>query len=313
MRYKNPHQRKVAKGFVHFLLWRFGYYKEWLQAVPLPADFIYPNPCEPVNRDLPVVTWINHSTFWVQAHGKSILVDPIWNERCSPFPFFGPKRRHPAHPELDDITPLDAIVISHNHYDHLDRYTVKKLQHNHPNALWIMPPGVQRWFHRRFPSIHICELNWWESLQHENMHITSVPAQHFSGRGFFDRNSSHWMGCVIEFEEGKRVYFAGDTGYNHIDFKEIRNQFPDMDLSLIPIGVYKPRTFMKAVHVNPLESVQIHKDVGSKLSVGGHWGTFRLASEEMDRPPFDLYCAMEDAQVPHTQFRVLKPGQSINW
>lgn len=313
MGYKNPYQRKISKGIFHFLLWRLGYYKDDDIPIPIPENFAYPNPIGEIDMTQPLVTWINHSTFWIQAYGKSLLVDPIWNDRCSPLPFLGPKRRVHAVPSLDALPSLDVVVITHNHYDHLDYFTVKQLHANYPHAQWVIPKGVRKWFDRRFAKMQLKELEWWESCNFQNMTLTAVPAQHFSGRGLFDRNQSLWMGCVVEFHQGKRVYFAGDTGYNDFDFKEIKKRFYTMDLSLIPIGVYKPRSFMKAVHVNPRESIQIHLDVGSKLSVGGHWGTFRLSSEEMVRPPFDLFCALEKQKISFEKFRVLNPGQSLNW
>ncbi|MCC5832833.1 MAG: MBL fold metallo-hydrolase [Chlamydiales bacterium] len=313
MRYKNPYQRKIFRGFSHFLLWRLGYYNDKELPAALPKGFSFPNPLEAVDPAQPRVTWVNHSTFWIRAYGKSILLDPIWNQRCSPLNFVGPKRLHSPDPSLNEIDSVDVVIVSHNHYDHLDRYTVRLLHERFPEILWVIPMGVCRWFRRRFPKTRIQELSWWESIEHEGMRLTAVPAQHFSGRGLFDRNRTLWMGCVVEFNEGKRIYFAGDTGYNAFDFKSIGEKFSKMDLSLIPIGVYCPRAFMKPVHVNPFESIQIHNDVKSKLSVASHFGTFRLSSEEIDRPPYDLFCALERSKIPPKNFRVLKPGQTLNW
>lgn len=313
MRYVNPYKRKICRGFSHFLLWQLGYYNDKILPPPLPEDFSFPNPLEKADPEKPLVTWVNHSTFWVRAYGKSLIVDPIWNERCSPLSCIGPRRRHSPSPSLDAIDSVDIVIISHNHYDHLDRYTISQLHKRFPTIFWVIPMGVKKWFQRRFPDARVHELSWWECVEYDSMTLTAVPSQHFSGRGLFDRNRTLWMGCVVEFAEGKRVYFAGDTGYNDFDFKEIRKKFPGMDLSLIPIGVYRPRDFMKAVHVNPDESIQIHSDVESKLSVAGHWGTFRLSSEEMDRPPYDLFCGLKKADISCEAFRVLNPGQSVNW
>ncbi len=314
-KYVNPHQKRIYRGSIHFLLWQLGYYKD-PKPQPIPKGFSFPNPSEPVDENRPKVTWVNHSTFWVQALGKSILMDPIWNTRCSPVAFFGPKRQLSPQPPCDKIHKIDYVLISHNHYDHLDAKTVDLFHKLHPNIVWIVPRGVKSWFARFFPTIKqdlVVELRWWESIDFHGLSVTSVPAQHFSGRGLFDSNRSLWMGYVLQFARGKQLYFAGDTGYNKRDFNEIGDKFQKMDLSLLPIGVYSPRQFMKAVHVNPEESILIHQEVCSTLSIGGHWGTFRLSSESLDRPPFDLYCALEKTEVSVEEFRVLKPGQSVNW
>lgn len=313
MRYLNPHQKKNLRKWIDILLWQLGYYNDPKAPSSLPQNFEFPNAKEEADPSLPTVTWVNHSTFWIQGFGKSILVDPIWSKRCSPLSFLGPKRRHAAHPPLEAIRSLDAVIISHNHYDHLDRETVAALHKKHPHTLWIVPLGVKAWFSKRFPPARVIELAWWEQFEEDFLLFTALPAQHFSGRGLLDQNRTLWMGCMIEFSRKKRVYFVGDTGYNSIDFKMIKEKFPHIDLSLIPIGVYKPRKFMRPVHVDPSEAVQIHLDVGSHLSIGGHWGTFRLSSEEMERPPFDLHQALGARNLPPQTFRVLSPGQTVNW
>lgn len=311
----NPYVTQSQRGIFHFILWQIGYYKDHL-SFSIPTGFKFPNRNEAVDLSLPRVTWVNHSTFWVQCDGVSILMDPIWNKRCSPVTFAGPQRRIIPRPTLDTITHVDCVIISHNHYDHLDKKTVLHLQRLHPSIMWIVPQGVKKWFARWFSTrqlMQVIELNWWQQVRLKEITFTSVPAQHFSGRGLLDRNRSLWMGCVCEFAQGKRLYFAGDTGYNPFDFKKIGNKFGFMDLSLLPIGVYSPRKFMQPVHVNPTESLLIHREVGSKLSVGGHWGTFKLSAEELERPPFDLFLALQKAQMSCDEFRVLNPGQSINW
>lgn len=221
-----------------------------------------------------------------------------------------------AKPSLDQIHILDYVIISHNHYDHLDSKTIRRLYEMHPKLVLIVPVGVKKWFNRalsHIPQERIIELSWWGSHRDEAVRFTAVPAQHFSGRGLFDRDRSLWMGCVLEFSNGKRIYFAGDTGYNKFDFKEIGRRFGNMDLSFIPIGVYSPRQFMYPIHINPDEALMIHKEVHSKLSIAGHWGTFRLSSEDLARPPYDLFCALEREALSPREFRVLQPGQSINW
>lgn len=313
----NPHQKRVPRGFIHYLLWRFGFYDDPQSPEKVPEDFTYPNDEKEADLSKPHATWVNHSTFWVMLDGKGILVDPIWNTRCSPIPFIGPKRRHlPSH-SLEQLHKVDYVVISHNHYDHLDKKTVKEIHRLYPSVIWVVPLGVKKWICRTLPiseEKNVIELDWWESYQSRDFKFIAVPAQHFSGRALHDRNRSLWMGCVIESERSKkRMYFAGDTGYNPFDFKKIGEKFGRIDLSLLPIGVYTPRRFMRSVHINPEESLAIHEEVNSKLSIGGHFGTFKLSSDAIDRPPFDLYRALEKKSLSWETFRVIKPGQYINW
>jgi N-acyl-phosphatidylethanolamine-hydrolysing phospholipase D len=206
------------------------------------------------------------------------------------------------------------VLISHNHYDHLDAKTVKHIHAFHPDVQWIVPLGLSGWFRKR--GIHaVHELDRWNSYSAKNCKITAVPAQHFSGRGLFDKNNTFWNGYVVEWRglEGKRFYFTGDTGYNLIDFKEIGSQWPHMDLSLIPIGTYVPQQFMQPVHCSPWEAVEIHQEVRSKLSIGMHWKTFCLSDEAPEAPPYDLYLSMQARKVSLGTFLALDPGVFVNW
>lgn len=316
--FKNTHNNKFKRSFFNYLLWQFGFYNDKNSCIPMPQDFSYPNCIENVNSPYKI-TWVNHSTFLIEALGITFLTDPIFNKRCSPLPFIGPKRKHQPEPRLDHLPGLDFVLISHNHYDHMDKRALKKLYKANPLIKWVVPLGVKSWFLKNMKEVDpefIIELNWHDSKEflykETKIRFAAVPAQHFSGRGFFDKNRSLWMGLVVEVGE-KRFYFAGDTGYNEIDFREIGKRYKKMDLSLLPIGVYTPRAFMKSIHINPEEAVKIHKEVGSLLSVGGHWKTFRLANEPLERPPFDLYCALQEHGLSPDVFRVLNPGQTIAW
>lgn len=315
-RFYNPFQKDLCRNVFHFILWKAGYYKDKELLNPVPANFSYPKPLEAWDSKKPSVTWVNHSTFWIKGFGKSLLTDPIWNDRCSPVSFLGPKRRHAANPPIDEISSVDFILISHNHYDHLDLFSLRTLIKRFPHLKLIIPRGIRKWFKKHLPEIpkgNIFELGWYESCEIENLKFTAVPCQHFSGRGILDLNRTLWIGCMVEFPQGKKMYFAGDTGYNPFQFKEIGEKFGPVDLSLIPIGTYLPRPFMRGVHINPEESVIIHKEVQSKLSVGGHWNTFHLSDEPFNQPPYDLYRALEKEKIPTEQFYVLNPGESINW
>lgn len=324
--YANPHQKRVRRGWIHFLMWQFGLYKDPIPLPKVPQDFSFPNPKLPASPDLPQVTWVNHSTYFVTYKDLVFLFDPIWNHRCSPMSFIGPKRRMPPEFLIEELPKADFVVISHNHYDHLDLKTLHFLHASFPEITWICPKGLKKWFHRHFPEIEkgwILELDWGESAavqgdsDEQEIEFRAVAAQHFSGRGLFDRNRTLWMGCIISIREGgelqKRIYFAGDTGYNERDFKEVGKLFAPIDLSLLPIGVYTPREFMRYVHVNPTDALMIHQEVGSRLSIAGHFGTFKLAGEPMSQPPFDLFRALQKEGIPWETFRVLQAGQTINW
>lgn len=311
-RFYNTHVKSTLRSPLHFFLWLVGYYREKNNPPPLPTDFVYPNPiCD--HEAQASVTWINHATFLVEVAGLTFLTDPIFSKRCSPMFFCGPKRQHLPLPDLPLLPKIDFILISHNHYDHLDLQAIKFLIHHYPDLKLVVPENLKQWFlKKKIRASSVIELSWYQEFRENNLSIVSVPAQHFSGRGLFDKNATHWMGIVVEVF-GKRFYFVGDTGYNDQEFREVKENLGDMDLTLIPIGTYNPRKFMQNVHINPEEAVKIHLDVNSRLSVAGHWNTFRLSEEELYRPPYDLFLALKKIRVPVEQFRVLHPGQKIYW
>lgn len=314
-RFNNPHFEKKPfslKQIIHSL-------KLEKKIALAPQDFVFPNLSEVHELDRPSVSWLNHSSFHIDYHGMHLLTDPIWSKRCSPIPFLGPKRRHPIPHSLQDFSKIDFVLISHNHYDHLDKKTVLKLHSLHPRIQWIVPVGLAKWFQKHHIH-HVSELGWYEELHFTqnktSLTITAVPSQHFSGRGLLDRNKTHWNGYIVSFKDPrqpKKFYFVGDTGYNPHDFREIGKKFGPMDLSLIPIGAYHPRFFMREIHVNPEEAVFIHREVGSKLSIGMHWNTFKLTREKLQQPPYDLYLALEKHGLSTQDFRVLEIGQRIHW
>lgn len=311
-RFVNPYAPDVRRKLSDLLLWGLGHYDEPTETNPVPGDFKYPLPQSALNPEQPTACWINHSTFLVAHEGVHFLTDPIWSTRCSPVNFCGPIRRHPAAIPLEKLPSLDYVLISHDHYDHLDSSTVKQLHRRQPHITWVVPQGLKKWFHRRGIE-RVVELAWWESAPlNPDITITAVPAQHFSGRTMIDANQRLWVGYVIQFPK-KRLYFAGDTGYNTYDFRKIGKNWNGMDLSLIPIGSYKPRKFMSPVHIEPHDAVEIHQEVGSKLSFGMHWKTFHLSDEEWNRPPYDLYLAMQAKGLDPLTFLAADPGHVINW
>ena len=322
-RFVNPHLDNARRSLVDITLWQLGFYNDRRLPKEAPKGFKYPNSKRKAKKTTPQVTWINHCTFLVEVDGLRVLTDPIWSDRCSPFDFLGPKRRHKPALKMKTLPAIDLVLISHDHYDHLDKKTVHALNERFPTITWVVPLGVKKWFEKQGLK-HVVELAWWESsslsfLSHLNLElkITAVPSQHFSGRGVFDKNRTLWAGYVVEFKRKKkrlkRLYFVGDTGYNRRDFKAIGKKFGEMDLSLIPIGTYVPHKFMDPVHIDPKKAVSIHREVKSRLSVGMHWKTFRLSGEDLDQPPYDLFCMLEKKEIDPKTFRVLNPGQTINW
>ncbi|HSW87405.1 MAG TPA: MBL fold metallo-hydrolase [Rhabdochlamydiaceae bacterium] len=322
-RFKNPHIDKIHRGLFDVILWKSGYYKDAKTWPKPPEAFTYPVPETPLNKQHPQVMWINHCTFLITIDNVNILTDPIWSNRCSPFSFLGPIRRHHPSLKLEELPKIDYVLISHNHYDHLDKNTVEWLKKKNPEITWFVPTGVKKWFTERGIE-KVIELSWWEeaTVKHPdnselNIKATAVPTQHFSGRSPLDINQTLWAGWVLDFERKtrppKRLYFVGDTGYNQHDFKNIGEKFGYMDLSLIPIGTYLPIQFMSPVHIQPGDSVKIHKEVGSQLSIGMHWKTFNLSDEPLNQPPYDLLLALEKEHINPASFLALEPGRVINW
>jgi L-ascorbate metabolism protein UlaG (beta-lactamase superfamily) len=310
-KYKNPYSKGLKYGLFDIVLWKTGFYKEKMNKVPL--DFSSPFKVCSYDKKKPNVTWINHSTFLIEINDIRILTDPVWSKKCSPFKLIGPSRKHkPAFP-IDQTPKVDFVLISHNHYDHLDGNSVKILNKLNPDIKWIVPKGLKKWFVKK-SIFNVYELDWWNELTFNDFVITSVPAQHFSGRSMIDYNNTLWSGYVVEEKKtSKCVYFAGDTGYNEHDFKEIGKNWNKIDLSLIPIGAYMPRGFMRSVHIDPYEAVKIHKDVNSALSIGMHWKTFKLSDEPSFLPPYDLYLAMKKENLCYKSFITVEPGAYVNW
>lgn len=253
------------------------------------------------------ITFVNHSTFLIQMDGFNILTDPVWSERASPFSWAGPKRKRIPGIKMKDLPKINFILLSHNHYDHLDISALQKLYEKHKAKIFC-PLGVDLYLIQKGIN-NTQSMDWWDETEFDSFNIISVPAQHFSGRGMFDRDATLWSGFLIERNKHK-IYFAGDSGYNQNLFKQIGDRFKEIDISFIPIGAYKPEWFMSPVHVSPNEAVKIHKDVHSKKSIGMHFGTFALADEGQKEPITDLKKAMQVHAIPESDFITLKEGIS---
>jgi L-ascorbate metabolism protein UlaG (beta-lactamase superfamily) len=256
---------------------------------PAHADNAPPSPTvDRVDNGTIQATPIGHSTVLLQLAGLNILTDPVWSARVGPFPWLGIKRTRPAALAFDALPKIDVVLLSHNHYDHLDRPTLKALvRRDAPLIVTGLRVG------KSVPARKIVELDWWQSHKlSEKIAATYVPAEHFSARGLFDRNASLWGGFVLETSVG-RIYFAGDTG-NGAHFAMIRERFGPMALSFIPLGAYEPRWFMSPVHIDPGEAVAASRTLESEISLAIHFETFRLADESFSEPAEELRRALSE-------------------
>jgi L-ascorbate metabolism protein UlaG (beta-lactamase superfamily) len=304
-RFFNPHARQ-RKSLRDVQQWRQTRRKEvWPKQVDDPA---LPPPPR-VATDRIAATFIGHSTFLLQVGGICVLVDPIWSKRCSPVSFAGPRRARRPGQSLEALPGVDLLLVSHNHYDHMDLPTLRRVRRR-----WSPPAATGLGNARHLAKAGIrsaVELDWWQSAQFAGARVTYVPAQHFSSRGLYDRNRSLWGGFVIE-AAGAVVYFAGDSGYCP-HFAEIGRRFPRIDLALLPIGAYEPRWFMRQQHVNPEEAVQAHRDLRPRRSLGMHFGTFQLTDEAIDAPVAALRDARHRAGVAPEEFDVLAFGETRDY
>jgi len=270
----------------------------------------------------PAITWIGHATVLVQMGGLNILLDPIFSERASPVQFAGPKRHQLPGIALEDLPHIDLVLISHNHYDHLDAASVKSLniQPGGP-PLFIVPLGVKKWMIGEGID-NVQQLDWWDhipvKLPNGELDVHFTPVQHWSSRGISDRRATLWGGYAL-FAPDFHLYFSGDTGYSQ-DFKDTQEHFASrqttalgggFDVALIALGAYEPRWFMREQHVNPQEAVQIHFDLKAKRSIGVHWGTFDLTDESLDQPPKDLAAARLANGLMPQDFDVMAIGQTL--
>jgi N-acyl-phosphatidylethanolamine-hydrolysing phospholipase D len=261
----------------------------------------------------PFVTWIGHSSFLIQSEGLNILTDPVWSDRASPVSFAGPRRLVPPGIPFSDLPRIDITLLSHDHYDHLDRATVKALIARFPQMVWITPLGVAG-FVKSLGGTLVKELDWWDEITAGKATIGCTPAQHFSGRLPWNRNSTLWCGWTLRIGDFS-VFFAGDTGL-HPEFRQIAERFGPFDLAILPIGAYEPRWFMQPVHMSPEEAVQSFLDLTSAASgqrckmIGSHWGTFRLTDEPVDEPPALVRSAWEHANLPSDDLWIFTHGES---
>ena len=265
------------------------------------------------NRDATTVTWIGHATILLQLGGVNVLTDPQFSERASPLGFAGPERKVRLPATLAELPRIDVVVISHNHYDHLDLASVRALAAQPGGSpLFLVPLGVDRWM-REQGIARVQGMDWWQAVDvTPAVKVHFVPSHHWSARGLFDRFATLWGGYVVERAGARpwKFYFAGDTGYAPLFRNELRARFAPIDLAALPIGAYEPRWFMRNQHINPEEAVRIAGELEARQALAMHWGTFELTDEPLDQPPRDLAAALARAGVPPERFWVFKPGET---
>jgi L-ascorbate metabolism protein UlaG (beta-lactamase superfamily) len=253
--------------------------------------------------------WLGHACVLLRLGGQTILMDPALSDRVSPVSFAGPRRLLPPGATVATLPRIDVVLISHSHYDHLDKPTIRKLLARFPDATYLVPLNLATWMRARGIT-KVQELDWWDSTEVGGTTFTFVPAQHWTQRTPWDRNRCLWGGWVVRRDDF-RFWFAGDTGYTP-RLKEIGDRFGPFDLAAIPIGAYEPRWFMQAQHIDPAQAVQLHRELRSRHSFAIHWGAFELADDALDAPPEVLTESLAEQGVDAASFHVMRTGARLD-
>jgi len=301
--YKNTNGVASDKSFGDMLQWIRSDIEPEITKIELSSDWQKLNLSEDDNYAI----WIGHSTFLIKKNGVTILTDPIFSKRASPFRNIGPKRLIPPAIPLDAIPHIDIVTVSHNHYDHLDIHSLKKISIKHPEAIFLVPTGDEKLLKRKKIK-NVYNFEWWESIEHKGFEITFTPVQHWSKRSLFDRNKSLWGGWFFNHKDYS-LYHAGDTGYSK-DFIDTKIKLGSPKYAFIPIGAYDPEWFMAESHVNPEDAVQIMLDLKAEKAFGMHWATFVLTDEDTIEPKIRL--EKEIMKYKDLDFISVVPGSIIN-
>lgn len=304
VRFFSPGQPQ-DKGLVELMRWHLGGgRKEWPETFPSPFRDRPPAKVEGLR-----VALVGHATFLIQVAGLNILTDPVFSERASPVSFAGPKRVNTPGIAFDDLPPIHAVLITHNHYDHLDLATLARLwQRNRPRIL--APLGNDAIIRAEHPDITVGTCDWGQSAALGNG-VTAYcePAYHWSARGMNDRRMALWCAFVLTTPQGT-IYHVGDTGFGDGRiFARVKERFGSPRLAHLPIGAYEPRWFMEPQHMNPEDAVRAFQILEAEQALGHHWGTFRLTNEGVEEPPHDLATALQVAEIPPERFPALRPGE----
>lgn len=293
--------------------WSFVFRRLWTSTIT-PRTFTAPrvaNDGDALRAGVvnPSITWIGHSTLLIQIDGVNILTDPQWSAQASPVSWAGPKRLSPPGLAFDDLPPIHAVVISHDHYDHLDLATVKRLAATH-DPLFLVPLGLKAWFADNGMS-RVEERDWWQEREYRGVRFVCLPAQHFAQRTLGDANTRLWASWAVVGRDG-RLYFSGDTGY-FAGFRAIGGRLGPFDVAAVAIGAYLPPEIMKSVHTTPEEAVQAFEDLRSRVLLGIHWGTFDLAEEPLHEPPQRMLAESQRRGISPERAWILKIGETRRW
>jgi L-ascorbate metabolism protein UlaG (beta-lactamase superfamily) len=305
-KFNNLDKNIKPKSFASVIKWLATEPKpKWPQYVNVDSYDIPP----PLVKDRVRVSYVGHVTFLIQVDGVNILTDPVWSEYASPFTFAGPKRIIAPGVKLADLPKIDVIVLSHNHYDHMDLATLRDI-HKRDQPVIYTSLGNDLIIHKAIKDAKIVTMNWGETREYDdNIKLGLEPAQHWSARGLFDKNDALWGTFLIETSLG-HICFIGDSGYNKAMFQNIASKYPNILLSLVPIGAFEPRWFMKDVHMNPEEAVLTHLDLQSKWSIASHFDVFPLAGEEYGQAAMEMATAMAKYGITSDVFKTPKVGQA---
>lgn len=302
-RFFNP-KGAAPRGFSDLLKWQLnGQRARWPQSVPVTAG-------KPAARVADMtITMVGHATLLIQTAGMNLLTDPVWSQRASPLAFLGPKRVAPPGIAFDDLPKIDAVLLSHNHYDHLDLATLARLHQSHAPHI-ITPLGNDRVIHAALPQAKVTTRDWGQSLALGPLTVHFEPCHHWSARGARDRSMALWAAFVVAGPRGK-ILHIGDTGFDSgRPYRDLPAKHGRIRAAILPIGAYEPRWFMRDQHQNPEEAARGFLLSGADYAIGHHWGTFQLTDEARDAPLAALATALKSHQIPETRFRALPPGEA---